>query len=304
MACERKNVQPLDLERRCRKFLPPVIALMTALMMTVPGHASDPISFSLLAQSARTYAQPHDIVLSPDASALYVADNGNHRIAVLDPVSLKEIGVFGRGEVREPHDVAFDRRGRLLVADTGNSRIAVFEVKGNSGKLVDEIKGGIRRPEGVAVHPDGRVFATGAASGNLVVYEEGEVVGETGGFSSPHNVEFGPDGTTWVADAGNDRMVQLDEGLQIIRILTGPVYGFDGPRYHDFDTGGRMLVADKNSNQIKVIAPDGTLIQVLGTKARGMGEGLFYQPEGVEISGDRVWFSDTYNNRIVLYRMQ
>jgi DNA-binding beta-propeller fold protein YncE len=252
MACERVNVQPLDLERRCRKFLPPVIALMTALMMTVPGHASDPISFSLLAQSARTYAQPHDIVLSPDASALYVADNGNHRIAVLDPVSLKEIGVFGRGEVREPHDVAFD----------------------------------------------------GAASGNLVVYKEGEVVGETGGFSSPHNVEFGPDGTTWVADAGNDRMVQLDEGLQIIRILTGPVYGFNGPRYHDFDTEGRMLVADKNSNQIKVIAPDGTLIQVLGTKARGMGEGLFYQPEGVEISGDRVWFSDTYNNRIVLYRMQ
>jgi len=156
MACERISVQPLDPDRLCRKFLPPVIALMTALMMTVPGYASDPISFSFLAQSARTYAQPHDIVLSPDASVLYVADNGNHRIAVLDPGSLKEIGVLGKGEVREPHDVAFDRKGRLLVADTGNSRIAIFEVKGNSGKLVDEIKGGIRRPEGVAVHPDVR----------------------------------------------------------------------------------------------------------------------------------------------------
>lgn len=304
MAFQIVSVRPHSLERRRKKFLLPVMALTAALMTTVPGYAVDPIHFSLLAQSARTYAQPHDIVLSPDGSVLYVADNGNHRIAVLDPGSLKEIGVFGKGEVREPHDVAFDGKGRLLVADTGNSRIAVFEVSGASGKLVDEIKGGIVRPEGVAVHPDGRVFATGSASGNLVVYKEGEAVSEAGGFSSPHNVEFGPDGSIWVADAGNDRMVQLDENLQIVRTLAGPAYEFNGPRYHDFDTEGRMLVADKNSNQIKVIAPDGALVQVLGTKARGLGEGLFYQPEGVEIWGDRVWFSDTYNNRIVLYRMQ
>jgi len=219
MASDRVNLKPFFPERRWLRFALPAIVLIMGLMVTVPGYASDPITFSLLAQSDTTYSLPHDIVLSPDASALYVADNGNHRIVILDPGSLKEIGVFGKNEVREPHDVAFDRMGRLLVADTGNSRIAVFDVSGNSGKLVDEIKGGIRRPEGVAVHPDGRVFATGAASGNLVVYEKGKVVGEAGGFSSPHNVELGPDGTIWVADAGNDRMVQLDKDLQIISVL-------------------------------------------------------------------------------------
>lgn len=277
--------------------------ICVAAFLSTASVSAEPYQFTQQAESAETYSHPHDIVLSPDGSRLYVADNGNHRIAVLDPSTLEEIGVFGSGIVREPHDVAFDSKGRLLVADTGNSRIAIFEVEGSAGRFAGEITGGIRRPEGVAVHPDGRVLVTGAASGNLVVFREGKSIAETDGFSSPHDVEFGPGGTTWVADAGNDRMVQLDENLRITRILSGSPYAFNGPRYQDFDALGRMFVADKNSNQVKIIAPDGTLVQILGTRQRGKGEGLFNRPEGVEISGNQVWFADTYNNRIVRYRM-
>ena len=150
-------------------------------------------------------------------------------------------------------------------------------------------------------HPDGRVFATGAASGNLVLYRDGKVIGEVGGFSSPHNVAFGPAGGIWVADAANDRMVRLNDELQVMTILSGPAYNFSGPRYMDFDSAGRMYVADKNTHRIKVIAPDGKLIHVLGGPTSGKGEGVFDRPEGVEIRGDDIWFSDTYNNRIVRY---
>jgi sugar lactone lactonase YvrE len=97
-------------------------------------------------------------------------------------------------------------------------------------------------------------------------------------------------------------MVRVDGRLQPDRVLEGDAYDFAGPRYQDFDHAGRMFVADKYNHAIKVIDPDGTLLQVLGGE-RGLGEGRFYQPEGVEIRGDAVWFADTYNDRIVRYRV-
>ena len=64
-----------------------------------------------------------------------------------------------------------------------------------------------------------------------------------------------------------------------------------------------MYVADKYSNSIKVIAPNGELIQVIGGEKSGKGPNLFNRPEGVEIHGKDAWFSDTYNDRIVRYKL-
>lgn len=284
----------------------PMIRCLLVCLLQVSMTAvvqAEVLMFDMLAASAATYAQPHDIVLSPDGQRLYVADNNHHRIVVLEPQSLQELGVFAQGEVSAPHDVDFDARGRLLVADTGNSRIAIFTVQGTSGRLVGSLRGQIRRPEGVAVHPDGRVLATGAASNNLVVYRDGKVMGEVGGFSAPHDVAVDPQGGIWVADAGNDRMVRLNDDLRVTAVLSGPPYHFNGPRYMDFDAAGRLFVADKYSHRIKVMAPHGQLLQVFGRATAGKGEGVFDRPEGVEIRGENIWISDTYNNRIVRYRM-
>ena len=147
-------------------------------------------------------------------------------------------------------------------------------------------------------------LATGAASGNLVVFADGEVVAETGGFSAPHDVALDAAGGIWVADAGNDRLVRLDADLRVTDVLAGTPYDFSGPRYMDFDGAGRLYVADKYSHRIKVIAADGELLQVLGGDGAGLGEGVFDRPEGVEIRGDNVWFADTYNDRIVRYRVR
>ncbi len=277
--------------------------VFVAALFWVSFAQAQEIEFELIAASDESYGLPHDIVLSPDGSTLIVADNANHRIAILDAMTLNQLAIFGDDEVREPHDVAFNADGQLLVADTGNSRIAIYEMRGSQGQLVDSLSGSIRRPEGVAVHEDGRVFATGAGSGNLVVYDNGKEVAEVKGFSSPHDVEFDLDGNAWVADANNDRMVKLKTNLEMDETLAGAPYDFNGPRYVDFDQQGRMYVADKYSHSIKIIATDGTLIQVLGGPDSGKGEGVFDRPEGVEIRGEKIWFADTYNNRIVLYRM-
>ena len=255
------------------------------------------------AHSAQSFAQPHDIILSPDQRYLYVADNNNDRIAVLDPQSLAYVGSFAKGEVSEPHDVVFQADGKLLVADTGNSRIAIYEVSGAKGRFVGEVTGDFSRPEGVAVHPNGRVYVTGAGSGNIVALYKGKYIAEADGLSSPHDVAIAPDGSVWVADSGNDRLVRMSEDLKILNIIKGAPYQFDGPRYLDFDSKGRLFVADKYAHKIKVLTPDNKLMYTLGQDRSGLGPGLFDRPEGVVIDKQHVWFSDTYNNRIVRYRI-
>ena len=254
--------------------------------------------------SGQSFASPHDITLSPDRRLMYVADNLNDRIAVLDSSTLRVLGSFAEGEVREPHDVAFRSDGRLMVADTGNNRVALYAVSGGSGKFAGEYTGGFSRPEGVAAHPNGRIYVTGAGSGNVVAMENGRTVAEAGGLSSPHDVAVAADGSLWIADAGNDRLVRMREDLEILTVLEGQPYRFNGPRYLDFDGEGRLYVADKDSHKIKVLTPGHELLYTLGQDRAGMGPGLFDRPEGVAIGDGQAWFADTYNNRVVRYRIR
>ena len=216
---------------------------LLGLGLTVTQVKAFELSFE--AHSESSFAQPHDITLSPDRRYLYVADNNNDRIAVLDPKSLVLMGSFAQGEVSEPHDVVFQADGKLLVADTGNSRIAIYEVSGATGRLVGEVTGNFSRPEGVAVHSNGRLYVTGAGSNNIVALDNGKTVTTAAGLSSPHDVAIAADGSIWIADAGNDRLVQMNEDLKVLTIIEGAPYDFDGPRYLDFDKQGRLYVADK-----------------------------------------------------------
>ncbi len=147
----------------------PFIAFLGLLLLSASGAAAFDLEF--VAASDEVFAEPHDIVLSQDRRFLYVSDNGHDRIAVLDANTLALLGTFGEDELGAPHDVVFDAAGRLLVADTDNSRIAIFTVDGPTGTLVGDLKGGFNRPEGVTVHPNGRVYATGSSSGNIVAFE-------------------------------------------------------------------------------------------------------------------------------------
>ena len=49
------------------------------------------------------------------------------------------------------------------------------------------------------------------------------------------------------------------------------------------------------------IAPDGKILHVLGSGRREEGPDKFATPEGVEIRGNTIWFSDSGNDRVVKY---
>jgi DNA-binding beta-propeller fold protein YncE len=247
---------------------------------------------------------PHDLKLTPDGRYLFVADVDNDRIAILDPDSLGLVAEFGADHQSGSHDVDFDGQGRAYVADTHNNRVTIYELAGTEATLVGELKAGMRGPEGVLAHPNGRVYVAGAWSGNVVAYRDGELVGELGGLSSPHDLERAPGGDIWLADAGNDRMLLLSPDLEIKRELKGAPYHFDGVRYQDVLPDGTLIAADKNNHAVKVIAPDGRLLAVIGTGRPGKGPGKLRTPEGVEVRGTTLWISDSGNDRVVKYRIE
>jgi DNA-binding beta-propeller fold protein YncE len=277
--------------------------LLIAVLLTAVPVAATELSLTYLAASSVALENPHDLKLSPDGRYLYVADVGNNRVAILDPQTLALRGEFGADHQSGTHDIDFDNRGRAYVADTHNNRVLIYEVDGLEAERVGQLDVRIRGPEGVLVHSNGRVYVAGAWSGNVVAYENGQVVAELSGLSSPHDLEISRDGDIWLAEAGNDRLLLVSADLDIKLELGRSDYAFDGVRYLDLTPQGTIVAADKNNHVIKFIDAQGKLLLVLGDGRAGRGPNRFTTPEGVELSGSTLWLSDSGNDRIVKYRI-
>ena len=270
--------------------------------------AQAPLAVTQLAEFAEGLAEPHDAAFSPDGRLIYLTDMSNSRVRVLEAMTLKLLGSFGAGELSRPHDAEFDRAGRLLVADTGNDRIAIYEVQGARAKLVGEMKG-VTAPEGVGVAPDGRVLVTNTGAGTLAVLRDGTLertVGRRGSgpgeFLRPHDVEIAADGSVYVVDSGNDRVQVFGPGLEY-RGSFGAALRLDAPKFLHFD-GDRIWLADEDNHRILLLDREHRLRGVLGTGRRGRSANAFYKPEAVLARAPHVWVIDTYNDRVVLLRVE
>lgn len=278
--------------------------LLTGLPAVVVWAASAAFEATFIAASDVDLGNPHDIKLSPDGRHLFVSDVDNDRVVVLDADTLALVDAFGADHQNGTHDVDFDAQGRLYVADTHNHRVGIYRLDGTRGALVGELKGKLSKPEGVLVHPNGRVYVTGAGSGNIVAFAGDKAVAQAGGLSAPHDIELAPNGDLWIADAGNDRLVRMTPELEVVALLDDRGYAFAGPRYLDVLADGTLIVADKYAHSVKVIAPDGRLVATLGDGRAGRGPAKFRTPEGVEVRGDTLWIADSGNDRIVKYRFK
>lgn len=283
------------------------LSLIGALCGLFVASAAPAQTFTVKAVSAPVLNRPHDMAIDAAGTHLYVSDMGNDAIKVLDAQSLVVLGEFGRGELRAPHDVTFDRTGRLLVADTGNDRIAAYEVDGPKGRLAATVISGLAGPEGVAVGPGGELYVANAAGDTAAVYVDGKLVATAGGhgtdlrFNRPHDVEVGPDARVWVADPGSNRLVVLDPQLKHVATIGGAGYDFREPKYFALDGRGWAYVADQYNDRLQVLNNEGRVVSRLEAFPYQGQTIRLNHPEGVVLHGPHIWSADTYNDRVVLF---
>jgi streptogramin lyase len=246
---------------------------------------------------------PHDLAFGPDG-LLYVADKFGHRIAVLDPDTLKLLESHAVGKLPGVHDISFGPDGKIAIAVTGLSSVFVYSSV-DTLNLAPSLMLAAPRTEGALYHSNGRIYAMAGGTGHLVAYESGKIVASASGHPGAHDVAEAPDGTIWVADNFNRRLVRYSPALKQLQVVDGPKFGFAGPRYLDVDSFGRLVVADQDAHRIIMINPDGEegaeLVGVLGTGWPGSGPNEFDDPEGVAVRGNEYYFSDSDNNRVVRY---
>ncbi len=239
-------------------------------------------------------AAPQGLTLDPAGTRLYVADDQNDRVLVLDPQSLAVVGAVGShgsgpAQFDAPYDVAVDAQQppRLYVGDNLNNRVVVFDAStlgylgafgafGRTpglfsivravGALADDPRGGVL----VADSANNRIQAL-AADGTLVA--AWGLAGRSPGYvSRPRGVTFGNDGATIaVADTFDHRIERFDPdgsfGGQLGLISPFNGYATEGsaagqfslPSGVAYDAAGNTAVSDFGNDRVVVLRPDGSV---------------------------------------------
>lgn len=238
---------------------------------------------------------PQGLAVNADGSRLYVADDDNHRVVVLDPATLgliAQVGSLGTGpgQFQNPYDVAVDARNpsQLYVADNLNGQVDVFDAASlafvtafgrpayGPGTGNFEI---VRAVGAVGDDPLGGVAAADTANNRVQVLDAaGNVVSAWGiagrgpGYvTRPGGAAFAPDGSVAVADSFDQRVERFDPdgsyGRQFGQISASTGYTTQGPGSGqfslpfdvDYDSAGNLWVADTGNNRVQELGPDGAV---------------------------------------------
>ena len=162
------------------------------------------------------FSLPSAIAYNKTNRKLYVSDEYNHRVQVLN-TDLTFHSSFGKqgndkGDFVHPAGIAFDLTGNVYVADFNNHRIQVFTTDGaflRTFGTEGDGPGQLNHPSGVAVSPTGVVFVTEMSGHRISVFRTtGELIHSFGKLGSKEGEFNGPAGITIDSDANvivNDR---------------------------------------------------------------------------------------------------
>ena len=163
---------------------------------------------------------PKGIGIHPLSKKIYVADDRNHVIKIIDPDSLsleKSIGGEGTddGQFKNPWDVDFDTDGNVYIADKSNNRIQVFTAEGDYlwkfGKKGNQ-SGELDQPSSICIDCDNIIYVTEYANHRVSVFNyDGKFLTSFGSrgsdikqFERPRGITVDKSGIVYVCDSDND----------------------------------------------------------------------------------------------------
>lgn len=249
------------------------------------------------------FNSPTSAAVGPDGT-VYVADTGNNRIRVVDPMGNATTfagndtpaSQDGKGTVatfNSPDGIATDAQGNVYVADTGGDVIRKIAPDGTVKTLAGQADEG---------------YQDGPAGQALLLL--------------PEAVAVGPDGSVYIADSGNNRIRKMDPTGNVTTVAGTGTAGFaDGPaltaEFDDptdvaLDASGKIYVADRANQRIRVIDTMGIVSTLAGNpSADAMGNPMgdfangpttaakFNRPRGLAVAPDgTVYVADSFNHRI------
>jgi sugar lactone lactonase YvrE len=200
---------------------------------------------------------------SPGTSPGCLGSKGNP-VHLFDE-SGKEVRSFGAGMFVWPHGIHVDRDGNVWVADSGSVTAAdlkKFPGEGNKGSVV------------IKFSPDGTVLMTLGKPG---------VKGDPpGALTEPTDVLTDQNGDVYVAESHTNvedpnlvgRISVFDRSGKFLRTIgktgTGPGE-FRTPHALEFDSQGRLIVADRHNHRVQVLTKQGKYIAEYREFSRASG---------------------------------
>ena len=167
------------------------------------------------------FNSPVGIGFSKKNGKLYLCDEGNYRIQILE-TNLTYHSSFGywgsgNGQLANPLDVAFDSSGNVYIAENYNHRIQVFTPEGKFIRKFGSLGSGpgqLNSPCGIAVDSSDMIYVADCNNHRICVFSpEGQFLksfggeGETQGqFKRPRMVHVDENDLVLVSDHGNNQV--------------------------------------------------------------------------------------------------
>lgn len=184
----------------------------------------DPIVGSDLGE----FMSPVGIDVDSDGN-LYVADQGNARIQVLDSMgnAIKSFGSYGTGvgQFINPYGVAVDSQKNIYVADYSNSRVQKFDSNGVflfsigavnalGNPVWSNTDGGFTGPIDLKVDDNDNIYVVDRNSGDVEKFKNDgtylETLFKTEGFNYPEGIMVYGKNSVFVSDTYNNRVKWAD----------------------------------------------------------------------------------------------
>ena len=167
------------------------------------------------------FSYPFGIAVRPHSNKIYVADNCNHRVQILND-DLTFCSTFGskgseNGQFQYPRAISFDSTGNLYVADTENHRVQVFTAKGEYIRQFGKKgkgRGELDQPRGIAVDCNDIVYVSEFGNDRISLFARGGNFVRSfgmsgtgaGEFNGPSGITLSNDGVVYISDYRNGRV--------------------------------------------------------------------------------------------------